>query len=318
MIPAVDYRLKPEEKDLQEAHLREICIQLDRPLDSDIHFRVVRRNIDARGRQVWYVFRAEVLEQEAPSEPNRRFDYQQVGDRPEVHIVGAGPCGYFAALQLLEYGLKPVVLERGKDVRARRRDLRNIQQFGLVDPDSNYCFGEGGAGTYSDGKLYTRADKRGDVKKVIEILIHHGANPEIRIDVHPHIGSNKLPDIIANIRETIRSHGGEVHFETRVEDFVFENGRLSRLITQDREIPVQHCILATGHSARNIYETLYRREIELEEKPFALGVRVEHPQSVIDEIQYHQKQRDPNLPAASYSLTCQVAERGVFSFCMCP
>jgi uncharacterized FAD-dependent dehydrogenase len=236
-----------------------------------------------------------------------------------VLIIGAGPAGMFAALELIELGLKPIVLDRGKDVRARRRDLRAIQQFGEVNPHSNYCFGEGGAGTYSDGKLYTRSHKRGNIEKALRLLVEHGATSDILVDAHPHIGSNKLPKIVQNIRETIRHYGGEVHFEHHVTELVMEGERLAGVVVNGEErFTAKAVILATGHSARDIYALLAKHNILLEAKPFALGVRIEHPQPLIDEIQYGQRERGPHLPASSYKLVTQVKGRGVFSFCMCP
>jgi len=230
-----------------------------------------------------------------------------------------GPAGMFAALRLIELGIKPIILERGKDVQARRRDLRLIQQFGKVNPDSNYCFGEGGAGTYSDGKLYTRATKRGDVNRILNIFVQHGAQKEIMIDAHPHIGSNRLPKIVSLMRETILRCCGEIHFDSRVTDFVIETHRMKGVIVNDEnEFPGDSVILAAGHSARDIFYLLHECKIKLEPKPFAMGVRIEHPQKLIDEIQYHSKKRSPYLPASSYNLACQVDEKGVYSFCMCP
>ncbi|MCB0588039.1 MAG: FAD-dependent oxidoreductase, partial [Phaeodactylibacter sp.] len=252
-------------------------------------------------------------------EPAILAGFQPVEDAPRVIIVGAGPAGYFAALELIELGLKPVLFDRGKDVQGRRRDLRAIQQFGEVNPHSNYCFGEGGAGTYSDGKLYTRSHKRGDIEKAMRLLVEHGANPDILIDAHPHIGSNKLPKVVANIRETIQHYGGEIHFDSPVTDFLIEEGRMRGVVVnRQEEQRGEAVILATGHSARDIYYLLHRRNIRLEAKPFALGVRIEHPQLLIDRIQYNQSPREENLPASSYRLACQVDGRGVFSFCMCP
>jgi len=218
-----------------------------------------------------------------------------------------------------ELGLKPVIIERGKDVQQRRRDLRGIQQFGTVDPNSNYCFGEGGAGTYSDGKLYTRSQKRGNIEKALKLLVEHGAQPDILVDAHPHIGSNKLPKVVAQIRATILSHGGEILFNHKVTDFIIQDGKILGVRINDKvELTGDAIILATGHSARDIYKLCHQRGIRLESKPFALGVRIEHPQPLIDEIQYNQKQREDGLPAASYKLVSQVEGRGVFSFCMCP
>ena len=237
-------------------------------------------------------------------------------------IVGAGPAGLFAALRCIELGLKPIVLERGRDVRTRRRDLAAINKEHLVNPDSNYCFGEGGAGTYSDGKLYTRATKRGDVGRVLRRLVQHGATPDILVDAHPHIGTNKLPAVVQALREAIITAGGEVRFETRVTDLLLENNRLRGVVTATGEaLEADATILATGHSARDIYELLHRRGVLIEAKPFALGVRVEHQQALIDQAQYRRTERGL-LPAASYSLVHQTEvggqQRGVFSFCMCP
>jgi len=234
-------------------------------------------------------------------------------------IVGCGPAGMFAALRLIELGVKPIVLERGKDVQARRHDLAAIQRHGIVDPDSNYCFGEGGAGTYSDGKLYTRATKRGDVDAVLRTLVAHGAPPDILIDAHPHIGSNRLPKVVAALRESILQAGGEIRFATRVADFIVDaRHRLCGIVTAGgEEVTADAVILATGHSARDIFTLLDARGIRIEAKPFAMGVRVEHPQPLIDRLQYHGVP-DPRLPAASYRLAVTVEGRGVFSFCMCP
>ncbi len=288
---------------------------------------VLRRSIDARGNQPVFRLRVAVYvgEKHQP-EPAILDTFQNVENAPRVIIVGAGPAGYFAALELIELGLKPIIFDRGKDVRTRRRDLRAIQQFGEVNPHSNYCFGEGGAGTYSDGKLYTRSHKRGNIVKSLRLLVEHGAVSDILVDAHPHIGSNKLPKIVANIRETILKYGGEIHFDAHVTDFVFsknkskaEGKKIEGVIVNDKEEHLgETVILATGHSARDIYKLCDDRGIRLEVKPFALGVRVEHPQSLIDKIQYRQESREENLPASSYRLACQVGGRGVFSFCMCP
>ena len=220
---------------------------------------------------------------------------------------------------MIELGWKPIVLDRGKPVQERRRDLRAIQQFGQVNPNSNYCFGEGGAGTYSDGKLYTRSHKRGSIEKVLQLLVEHGAKSDILVDAHPHIGSNKLPKIVSNIRATIENHGGKVLFDKKVTDFVLHKNKIKGVITNEQETYyADTVILATGHSARDIYQLLHKKQIQIEAKPFALGVRIEHPQALIDQIQYKQKPREEHLPASSYKLVSQVKGRGVFSFCMCP
>ncbi|MFB9862050.1 NAD(P)/FAD-dependent oxidoreductase [Rufibacter immobilis] len=286
----------------------------------------IKRSIDARGRKVQVKVRADVYTQTPDlSSLLPSYVYPQV--KPEarrVIIVGAGPAGLFAALRCLELGMKPVVVERGKDVRSRRRDLAAINKEHVVNPDSNYCFGEGGAGTYSDGKLYTRSKKRGDVQRILQIMVQHGATPDILFDAHPHIGTNKLPVLIAKLREAILEAGGEIHFDTRVTDFIREKNQLKGVVTANgTTMEGEAVILATGHSARDIYELLHAKNILIEAKPFAMGVRVEHQQSLIDGIQYHcNGDRGAYLPAASYSLVQQVAykgqERGVFSFCMCP
>ncbi len=314
----VNYSLIPSDLHSEEAHRKAILRQLDSDDSRKIYFKIIRRNIDARGKNVHYVLRAEVSDTDPIRENRIQFSYKNVSDKPEVHIIGAGPCGYFAALQLIELGLKPVIIERGKDVRLRRKDLRDIQQFGKVNPDSNYCFGEGGAGTYSDGKLYTRSNKRGDINKVLQLLIDHGADPDILVDVHPHIGSNKLPAIVNRIRKTIEDHGGEVHFNARLDNFIIEQNKIIGFVTNQKQYKSDRLILATGHSARSVYQNLHAHNVLMECKPFALGVRIEHPQSIIDEIQYKQKKRNPNLPPSSYSISCQVDGKGVFSFCMCP
>lgn len=283
--------------------------------------KVLRKSIDARKKEVIFNYKVAVyINEPQPDTPDYIFEYKDVSNAKEVHIVGFGPAGMYAALRCIELGYKPIVLERGKNVQDRRRDLRAINQFHEVNPDSNYCFGEGGAGTYSDGKLYTRSLKRGDVRKIFENLVYHGATDQILVDAHPHIGTNKLPKIIQNIRETILKHGGEIHFETRVTDFIVKNNKLQAIQLQNgTEMAVNAVVLATGHSARDIYELLHKKDILLKAKSFAMGVRVEHPQEIIDQIQYScSGQRDELLPAAAYSLVHQVGNRGVYSFCMCP
>lgn len=285
--------------------------------------RKLRQSIDARKGQVKVNLEVEVFSDEIPlSEMEFKKDYPDVSQKPQAIIVGAGPAGMFAALRLIELGIKPILLERGKDVRARRRDLAAINKDHIVNPESNYCFGEGGAGTYSDGKLYTRSKKRGDVRRILEILVAHGSTSEILYDAHPHIGTNKLPSVVADLRESILNAGGEVHFDTKVIDFKLINNEIKGVITADgREMMGIGVILATGHSARDIFELLHQKNIHIEAKPYAMGVRIEHQQSLIDEHQYHRKERGL-LPAASYSLVAQTyyknIQRGVFSFCMCP
>lgn len=283
--------------------------------------KILRKSIDARRNPVFFNYKVAVYTHTSFPKPSTySFDYKDVTSSKEIHIIGLGPAGMYAALRCIELGYKPVVFERGKKVQERRRDLKAINQEHHVNEDSNYCFGEGGAGTYSDGKLYTRSLKRGNVRRIFENLVYHGATEQILIDAHPHIGTNKLPKVVQNIRETILHHGGEIHFESRVTDFIIKNNTIQALQLQNgNEIPVKKVILATGHSARDIYYLLHKKEIALEAKSFAMGVRAEHPQHIIDSIQYHCKGlRDELLPAASYSLVEQIKGRGVYSFCMCP
>jgi uncharacterized protein len=285
-------------------------------------YNTLKRSIDARSRQqVWIQLTAEVFIDEPfhpqPLIPLHLHDVHKV--EKKVIVVGAGPAGLFAALRLIEHGIKPIVLERGKDVRARRRDLAAMNKEGIVNPESNYCFGEGGAGTYSDGKLYTRSNKRGDVQRILSILVHFGADEKILYEAHPHIGTNKLPHIITALRDKIKECGGEVLFEKKVVDFIIDNNSIKGVTTADGDkINAAAVILATGHSARDIFNLLHTKNIEIEFKPFALGVRVEHPQTLIDSVQYHCDVRGEYLPPASYSLVQQVEGKGVFSFCMCP
>ncbi len=278
----------------------------------------LRRSIDARRKQPVYRILSEVYVNEKPV-TEEKIAYKPAKDGEKVVIVGCGPAGMFGALRLIELGIKPIIIERGKDVQTRRRDLRAIQQDHIVNPDSNYCFGEGGAGTYSDGKLYTRSTKRGDVKKILKIFMQHGATPEIMIDAHPHIGSNNLPAVVKAMRDTILNCGGEIHFNSRVTDFIINENKIIGVIANDKnEYIGDAVILATGHSARDIYYLLHKHDIKIEPKPFAIGVRIEHPQELINGIQYHSKEKNPYLPAASYTLSCDVNGRGVYSFCMCP
>lgn len=284
--------------------------------------KILRKSIDARKPSIFFNYKVAVyIQEEIPEGTNFNFDYKDVSSEREIHIIGFGPAGMFAALKCIELGFKPVVLERGKKVQERRFDIRAINQLHIVDEDSNYCFGEGGAGTFSDGKLYTRSLKRGDVRRVFENLVFHGAAEQILIDSHPHIGTNKLPKIVQNIRETILKFGGEIHFQSRVIDFKIKQNKIQAIRLQNGvEMPVEKVVLATGHSARDIYNLLHEKNILLKAKSFAMGVRVEHPQQIIDSIQYNycKGKRDELLPAATYSLVQQVSGRGVYSFCMCP
>jgi uncharacterized protein len=319
-------QLSPEEaydeSVFKQTILKKAGISTDFP---DSFVRQTRRSIDARGRKVIVNVEAELFLNEKPgSFLDHSPKYQDVHKSDPIIIVGAGPAGLFAALRAIELGVRPIVIERGKDVRARRRDLAAINKEGTVDPDSNYCFGEGGAGTYSDGKLYTRSKKRGDIRRIMEILVTHGASEDILVDAHPHIGTNKLPLLVAKLRETILEFGGEIHFITRVEDLIIERDEIKGVVTNYGDaIRGMGVILATGHSARDIFQLLDRRKILIEAKPFALGVRIEHSQNLIDRIQYHcGLDRGPYLPASAYSLVQQTdfqgKQRGVFSFCMCP
>jgi uncharacterized FAD-dependent dehydrogenase len=282
---------------------------------------VLNRSIDARQKAIKINLKVSVylIDEEFEAQKIALPDYQNVSNQQEVIVVGAGPAGLFAALQLIELGLKPILIERGKDVRGRRRDLKAINRDHIVNEDSNYCFGEGGAGTYSDGKLYTRSKKRGDVDRILRLLVAFGASDDILVEAHPHIGTNKLPQIIQDIREKITECGGQVLFDTRVTDFIIKNNEVQGVVIQNGDvISANKVILATGHSARDIFELLDRKKILIEAKPFALGVRAEHPQELIDRIQYSCDFRGEFLPPSPYSIVKQVNGRGMYSFCMCP
>lgn len=352
MIHQLSLTLNPEQAYDDAAFRNRVLHALHLPADSPAVVRKRRQSVDARGRQIRVHVEAEVFVGEAPS---ALIQYQKpqrtINRAPVAIVVGAGPAGLFAALRLIELGIKPIVLERGSDVRGRRRDLAAINKDHLVNPESNYCFGEGGAGTYSDGKLYTRSTKRGDVRRILEVFVAHGASEQILVDAHPHIGTNKLPNVVADLRESILKAGGEVRFNTKVTDLILDHGRhagagpgeIRGVITSTgpnatpEELTGIGVILATGHSARDIFHLLQHRSVRIEAKPFAMGVRVEHQQSLIDQFQYHLPVgatagrpfvgrpfvgRGNYLPAASYSLVTQTrfngVERGVFSFCMCP
>lgn len=284
-------------------------------------YYITRRSLDARGRQQYMLINLKVfIDEPFINRPVQHIALPDVSHAKHTVIVaGAGPAGLFASLKLMEAGIKPIIIERGKDVRSRRRDLAMLNKEGILNPESNYCFGEGGAGTYSDGKLYTRSTKRGDVSRILNILVQFGADSQILYEAHPHIGTNKLPQIITAVREGIVNAGGEFHFESKLTDIFLADNKVSGIeINGSTRIESSGLILATGHSARDIYLLLKNRSILIESKPFALGVRIEHPQELIDSIQYHCTSRSAYLPPASYSLVQQVDGRGVFSFCMCP
>ncbi len=318
MIHTVSLRLPPQKAAnadaLRKAAAKKIAC---RPQDIDA-VRIERRSLDARGREPCYVLTVSAYCNESPPALFVPKNFSPVTSKKRVVVVGSGPAGLFAALRLIQNNIRPVILERGKDVKSRRFDLKTINADRICHPDSNYCFGEGGAGTYSDGKLYTRSTKRGNVKDVLSILVQHGARQDILIDAHAHIGSNRLPGIIAAMRQTILSCSGEICFNSRVTDLLLSGNRLLGVRTKDREIEADAVILATGHSARDIYLMLDKNKIFMEAKPFAMGVRVEHPQALINEIQYGRHAKSGQLPTAAYSLSCQVNGTGVYSFCMCP
>ena len=281
--------------------------------------KLIKRSLDARKPEIKVNLRYEAYVDEIPVQESLPFDLKDVSQAKSIHIIGAGPAGLFAALEAIHQGLKPIVFERGKDVKARRRDLAKINKEHVVNPESNYCFGEGGAGTYSDGKLYTRSKKRGDVNRILEGLVQFGANENITIEAHPHIGTNKLPQIIVAIREAIIESGGEVHFGKKLTNILYKKEAIQAIEINDNEqIEVDHLILATGHSARDIFELLHAQNIEIKAKPFALGVRVEHAQELINQIQYHSNFDNELLPPAAYKIVKQVNSKGVYSFCMCP
>lgn len=319
MIKEIEIVCAPAEHEDETALKNIISQNLNKPVAAISGFKIIKRSIDARGRKVVYRMQVRVFINEPVVPEIFTVNYPKVSEAKAVIIIGAGPAGLFAALECIKQGFKPIILERGKDVKQRRRDLADINKQGLVNPESNYCFGEGGAGTYSDGKLYTRSTKRGDVNEVLRAFVAHGATEDILVDARPHIGTNKLPQIITAIRETILNAGGEVLFDTKVIGLLVHFDHIKGVITQNGEqIKSDAVILATGHSARDIFEMLHRQNILIEAKPFALGVRIEHPQEIIDRVQYHCDHRGPDLPPSYYSLVEQIDDRGVFSFCMCP
>ena len=324
MQKALQLRITAQDFSSKPAILQQIAQALDLPADQLTGFHILKKSMDARQRQIYYNLNLLVYIKEAyqpltlPEFPAKEV-HQSVH---EVLIIGAGPAGLFAALSCLEHGIRPVIIERGKDVQKRRRDLATLNKQGSVNPESNYCFGEGGAGTYSDGKLYTRSKKRGSIQKALETFVQFGADPAILYEAHPHIGTNKLPAIITQMRQKVLEAGGQIHFDQKLTDFELKDGKIICVTTlAGDKIKASHVILATGHSAKDIYRLLKAKNIFIESKPFALGVRVEHPQSLINEIQYKctaAEMAQQALPPAAYSLVTQQAGRGVFSFCMCP
>lgn len=318
METMIQIQILPEEL-TDNALILKLANKQNRSSEKDFPFFYIRRrSIDARKVPVKYNLQV-VLSRTPIQLETGKVTYHHVASQPEIHIIGAGPAGLFAALEAIELGFKPIIYERGKDVRERRRDLAKLTKEHIVNPESNYCFGEGGAGTYSDGKLYTRSKKRGNVLKVLELFVQFGSPKDILVNTHPHIGTNKLPKIIANMREAIIEFGGEVHFNTKVTDFIIKNDRIVGLeLNETEKVDVEHVILATGHSARDIFQLLHAKGIEMEAKDFALGVRIEHRRELIDKIQYHNNTKDEFLPPATYSLVTQVDGLGVYSFCMCP
>ena len=321
MQKIISLRLLPSEAASDSIVKKYLAQALAVRLSSITGYHLIKHSIDARGKQPVIQLSVNVFIDEPWQQREKTvFHFPDVRKATRtVTIIGAGPAGLFAALHLIEKGIRPIILERGKDVRARRRDLAALNKQGEVNPESNYCFGEGGAGTYSDGKLYTRSSKRGDINRILNLFVHFGADENILYEAHPHIGTNKLPGIITAMREKIIDCGGEIHFEKKMTGLVIEKEMVKAVTTSDGDrFPVEALILATGHSARDIFLLLHEKGILIASKPFALGVRVEHPQSLIDNVQYHKATRDPFLPPASYNWVQQVNDKGVFSFCMCP
>ncbi len=320
MIKEIQLRLLPQEAS-SEQNIKHVLVREHAISNQDINaVRILKRSVDARQRTIYVNLKIRVYINELPVDDEfTSIDYPNVSDAKQVIVVGAGPGGLFAALRLIELGVKPIIIERGKNVHERRKDIAQISREQTVNPESNYCFGEGGAGAYSDGKLYTRSKKRGSVERILNIFCQHGASVSILSDAHPHIGTDKLPRVIENIREQIIRSGGEIHFETRMDDLLIENNEIKGIQTNTGKVFTGHVILATGHSARDVYQILHSKNIPLEAKGIAVGVRLEHPQELIDQIQYHNKEgRGKYLPAAEYNFVTQLGGRGVYSFCMCP
>ncbi len=313
-------RLLPEQAYTESAITDYIAAEKGIDRGNITHVRVLKRSIDARQRTIYVNLTVRVYENERPEEQLfEEIAYRNVEGSPQVVVVGAGPAGLFAALRLIELGVRPVVVERGKDVHARRKDVGDISKTQEIDSESNYCFGEGGAGAFSDGKLFTRSKKRGNVEKILRVFCQHGASPSILVDAHPHIGTNRLPGIIESMRHTILNCGGEVHFQTKMTGLLIHDGKVEGITTADGKEFRGPVILATGHSARDVYQLLHSRQIEIAPKGIAVGVRLEHPAALIDRIQYHNKEgKGKYLPTAEYSYVMQSGGRGVYSFCMCP
>ncbi len=321
MQQQITLKLLPSEASEQSVIKEYIAKTLSKKNHEVTGFYLLKKSIDARGKQAYVNLTLQAFINEPFIERQvKKVDFEDVSkSERRVVVIGAGPAGLFAALKLIEKGIQPIILERGKDVRARRRDLAALNKEGVINADSNYCFGEGGAGTYSDGKLYTRSNKRGDISRILNLFVQFGADEKILYDAHPHIGTNKLPDIVTAIKEGIIACGGLFLFNKKVIDFDIKNNCIKGVITSDGNVfEAENVILSTGHSARDIFTLLHNKNVLIEAKPFALGVRIEHPQSIIDSIQYHCNNRGEFLPPASYSLVEQVDNKGVFSFCMCP
>ena len=319
MIKPIQIRVTPECAAKKKFLINRISNEFNIAKNDIKDINILKKSIDARQKKIKINLKIDVYINQKFIEKIKKSKYKNVNESKEVIIVGAGPAGLFAALKLIENGIKPIIIERGKKVRNRRRDLAKITKEHVINDDSNYCFGEGGAGTFSDGKLYTRSKKRGDVDNILDILVEHGATSQIKIDAHPHIGTNKLPKIIENIRETIINYGGEIHFNSRLTDIIIKNNKIHSIVLKNSTIiNCSKLILATGHSARDIFELLNEKGVTLEAKSFAMGVRVEHSQELIDKIQYKCNSRGEYLPPAPYSISRQINNRGVYSFCMCP
>lgn len=319
MQKEIELRISPDKIADKNHVIQQAATALHLPISAVTAIKIRKRSIDARAKRVVYQIRVTVFINEQPVADTPRTSYANVAGALPVIIIGAGPAGLFAALRCIERGWRPIVIERGKTVQERRRDLALLNKAGIVNPDSNYCFGEGGAGTYSDGKLYTRSNKRGDVQQVLQQLVAHGAPEDILVDARPHIGTNKLPHIIQAIRHTVLEHGGEIRFDSTVTDIITQSGQVTGVVLASGDrVMARQVIVATGHSARDIFALFHQKGWMVEGKPFALGVRIEHPQEIIDRAQYHCDVRGEHLPPAYYSLVEQVNGRGVFSFCMCP